>query len=130
MNGLLAVTMALGLVLVPRAAIAAPDVSGTWDLEMKWVGALETITSAGVCTFERHGDMLAGTCGSGSDRFPIVGRIDGNRLSWRVDVGTDGSAGRMEFSGELDEQGTTIRGACSVTGGQDGTFTMKKHQRP
>ena len=32
----------------------------------------------------------------------------------------------MEFNGEVDEQGTTIKGSCSVVGAQDGTFTMKK----
>lgn len=38
----------------------------------------------------------------------------------------DGTKGRMEFNGEVDEQGTAIKGSCSVVGAQDGAFTMKK----
>jgi hypothetical protein len=31
----------------------------------------------------------------------------------------------MEFDGEVDEQGGTIEGSCSVVGAMDGRFTMK-----
>jgi hypothetical protein len=34
----------------------------------------------------------------------------------------------MEFDGELEATGTTIEGSCSVVGGHDGTFTMKKQR--
>jgi hypothetical protein len=118
--------LVISTLIVPAVLRSASDVSGTWDLEMRWAGPTETITSAGVCRLEQRGDTLSGTCGSGADTFPVAGRIEGNQLSWRVDVTQGGSAGRMEFAGELDERGTTIRGACHIVGGQDGSFTMKK----
>ena len=104
-------------------ATSAADFSGTWDLAMEWSGDFR---STGVCTFKQEGDTLSGTCGS-PDKFPISGRVQNNKLNWQVDVEQDGAKGRMEFKGEVDEQGTTINGSCSVVGAaQDGTFTMKK----
>ena len=100
----------------------AADVSGTWNLEMIWSGDAK---STGVCTFEQDGGRLSGTCG-GTDKFPITGEIRNNNLSWQFDVEQDGNKGRMEFAGELDEQGTMIEGSCTVVGGQDGTFTMTR----
>ena len=100
----------------------AADVSGTWNLEMKW--SIDS-KSTGVCTFKQDGDKLSGTCG-GTDSFPITGRIQNNKLSWQLDVDQNGSKNRMEFDGEVDEQGATIEGSCSVVGAMDGSFTMKK----
>jgi hypothetical protein len=103
-------------------AVSASDVSGTWDLEMKWSGDAK---STGVCTFKQDGEKLTGTCGS-PEKFPITGRVESDRLSWEFDVSQEGNIGRMKFDGRLDEQGRTIKGSCSVVNGQDGTFTMKK----
>jgi hypothetical protein len=117
---LTALTVALfsGVGLVGSAA----DLSGTWDLEMKWASDSK---STGVCTFKQEGDKLSGTCG-GPDKFPIIGRVQNSKLYWQLDVEQSGTKGRMEFDGEVDEQGATIQGSCSVVGGQDGTFTLKK----
>ena len=98
------------------------DVSGTWDLEMTWASDAK---STGVCTFTQEGESLTGTCG-GTDRFPITGHVQNNRLSWECDVKQEGNQGRMRFEGELDQQGTTINGSCSIIGRPDGTFTLKK----
>ena len=108
--------------LAGTAAAQLASVSGTWELQMAWPEA----TSTGVCTFKQEGDTFTGTCGGTTDRFPVKGRVESNRLSWQVNVTQDGSTGRMEFSGELDAQGTTIRGTCNVVGANSGTFTMKR----
>ena len=101
---------------------SAVDLSGTWDLEMKWSSDSK---STGVCTFKQEGDRLSGTCGS-PDKFPIIGKVQNKKLYWQLEVEQSGTKGRMEFDGEVDEQGATIQGSCSVVGGQDGTFTLKK----
>ena len=115
--------MLLALTVVLAAASAA-DVSGVWDLEMRWPGDRQ---STGVCTFEQDGRTLTGTCG-GSDKFKLTGEVDDKRLTWAFDVEQDGNKGRMTFSGEVDEAGTTIKGACNVQGGLEGTFTMRKQR--
>ena len=114
--------LAVALLFGVGFAVWAADVSGTWDLEMKWSSDAK---STGVCTFKQEGDILSGTCGS-PDQFPITGRVQNNKLYWQLDVEQSGTKGRMEFDGEVDAQGATINGACGVVGGQDGTFTMKK----
>jgi carbon monoxide dehydrogenase subunit G len=114
------ILMTAGMLSAVASAQTA-NVSGTWELEMTWPEAKST----GSCTFQQQGENLAGTCG-GADRFPVKGRVEGNRLSWQVDVQQEGTTGRMEFSGELDREGTTIRGSCSVVGANSGTFTMKR----
>jgi hypothetical protein len=119
------VTLAMvALLSAPALTSSALDVSGTWDLEMRWAGDTK---STGVCTFNQEGEKLAGSCG-GADQFPLTGRLQNNRLSWQFDVKQDGGGGRMEFAGELDQQGTTITGSCRIVGGQDGTFTMKRQR--
>lgn len=114
--------LTVGLLSGVGLAVSAADVSGTWNLEMTWSTDSK---STGVCTFKQEGDKLSGTCGA-PDTFPITGRIQNNKLSWTLDVDQNGTKGRMEFNGEVDEQGATIEGACRVVGGLDGTFTMKK----
>ena len=118
----LATVLTVALLSGVGLAVSAADVSGTWDLEMRWSSDSK---STGVCTFKQEGDKLSGICGS-PDKFPITGRVQNNKLSWHLDVEQNGTKGRMEFNGEVDEQGATIKGSCSVVGGQDGTFTMKK----
>ena len=118
------VVTALTVALISGVGLAGSeaDFSGTWDLEMKWSSDSK---SNGVCTFKQEGDELSGTCGS-PDKFPIIGRVQNNKLNWQLDVEQGGTKGRMEFDGEVDQQGATINGSCGVVGGQDGTFTMKK----
>jgi carbon monoxide dehydrogenase subunit G len=120
MKRVVVVLVTVGMLSVAGSAQLA-NVSGTWELEMTWPEGKST----GTCTFQQEGESLTGTCG-GTDRFPVAGRVDGNRLSWQSDVKQDGATGRMEFSGELDRQGTTIRGSCSIVGLNSGTFTMKR----
>ena len=118
----LVTALTVALLCGVELAESAADFSGTWDLAMEWSGDSR---STGVCVFRQEGDKLSGTCGS-PDKFPISGRVQNNKLNWQLDVEQDGAKGRMEFNGEVDEQGTTIKGSCSVVGAQDGTFTMKK----
>ena len=117
--------LVLVLAILVMFAAAKPaqlaNVSGTWELEMTWPQAKST----GTCIFQQDGESLTGTCG-GADRFPVKGRVEGTHLSWQVDVKQNGATGRMEFSGELNQEGTTISGSCSVVGANIGTFTMKK----
>src|SRR5687767_8000753 len=114
--------LTVGLWFAPAFTSAGVDVSGTWDLEMRWNGGMK---STGGCTFKQDGTKLTGTCGS--EDSPLTGQIDSrNHLSWDVDVTQDGARGQMKFDGDLDEKGTSISGSCSVVDGANGTFAMKK----
>jgi hypothetical protein len=118
-----AVAWAIALAVASVAILVQANVSGTWDLEMRWPdGSIST----GACVFEQKGDALSGTCGGGNDRFPATGRVVGGDLSWAVDVKQGGADASMEFSGKVDGAGTTIAGTCRIVGVQGGTFTMKR----
>lgn len=114
------VLLTVGLVSVALLAQTA-NVSGNWELEMRWPGD----TSRGTCSFQQDGQRLTGTCG-GDDKFPLNGRVEGNRVSWQMEVPQGGATFRMEFAGELDPQSNTISGACTIVGANDGTFTLRK----
>jgi|SRR5687767_13178521 hypothetical protein len=103
---------------------SAADVSGVWDLEMRWPGDRQ---STGVCSFQQDDGKLTGTCG-GDDKFTLTGEVDNRRVTWSFAVEQNGNKGRMTFSGELNEAATTITGSCRIEGGLDGTFTMKKQR--
>ena len=116
----------VSLMLCPSRALTASDVSGTWNLEMRFP---PSITSTGTCMLRQERDMLTGTCGGETDRFRIThGEVIGNQVSWQLEVTQGGAAGLLRFAGELDREQTTINGSLSIDGGADGTFTMKKKQ--
>ena len=121
MKQVVAVILVVGTLAAPASGQVA-NVSGSWELQMAW----PEDTSTGSCTFKQEGDTFTGTCGSATERFPVTGRVERNRVSWQVNVTQDGSTSRMEFSGELDAQGATIRGTCSIVSANSGTFTMKR----
>jgi hypothetical protein len=110
----------LGL-LVLGSPVGAADISGVWDLAMVW----QSTDSHGTCAFKQENEKLTGTCG-GDDKFPITGEVVDKKLKWQFDVEQNGNKGRMTFDGVVDDAGTTIKGTCSIVGGQSGNFTMKK----
>jgi hypothetical protein len=116
--------LTISMMLNASSALTASDVSGTWDLQMRFP---PNLTSTGTCVLRQERDMLTGTCGGDADRFRITrGEVIGNQVSWQIEVTQGGAAGLMRFAGELDREETTINGALSIDGGADGTFTMKK----
>jgi hypothetical protein len=114
----------VSLMLCPCSALTASDVTGTWDLEMRFP---PSVTSTGTCMLRQERDILTGTCGGDTDRFRIThGEVLGIQVTWQLEVTQGGAAGLMRFAGELDRDGTTISGSLAIEGGPDGTFTMKK----
>ena len=113
----------VSMLMVALGGLAqSQTVTGSWDLEMRW----PDVTSSGSCTFQQDGETLTGSCGSGTDRFPVTGTVKGSRLSWEFYVRQDGAEGRMEFDGELDASGAAITGTCAVVDGPSGIFGMKR----
>ena len=111
------------LICVVVALFASPlgDVSGTWNLEMRW-GA-DARPSTAVCTLKESSGELAGKC---AEKSRITGEVRDRRLTFKVEVTESEQTGRMTFEGTLDESGTLISGTCLIPDGPSGTFTMKK----
>lgn len=115
--------MATLLMCLALASVTSPrvDVSGTWNLEMRWTG--NDNVSTGVCTLKQDAAKLTGKC---QENSTITGAVRDRQLTWNVDVNENGQNGRMTFKGALDDSGTTITGTCAIPDGPAGTFTMKK----
>ena len=113
-------TLLMCLALAGFTAFRA-DVSGVWNLEMRWTG--NDNVSTGVCTLKQDGGKLTGKCQKNST---ITGEVRDKQLIWTVDVNENDQMGRMTFEGPLDDTGTTIQGKCAIPDGPTGTFTMKK----
>jgi hypothetical protein len=97
------------------------DVSGRWNLEMRWAG--NDNVSTGVCTLQQDNGKLAGKC---QENSTVKGEIRDRQLTWDVEVNENGQKGRMTFEGTVDDAGETITGKCAIPDGPTGTFTMKK----
>lgn len=113
-------TLLMCLALVGFTSLRA-DVSGVWNLEMRWTG--NDNVSTGVCTLKQDNAKLTGKC---QENSTINGEVRDRHLTWNVDVNENGQKGRMTFEGTLDDAGTTISGKCAIPDGATGTFTMKK----
>jgi hypothetical protein len=113
-------TFLVSIVLASVVSLGA-DVSGVWNLEMRWAGIDKV--STGVCTLKQDDAKLTGKC---QENSTITGDVRDRQLTWTVDVNEHDQKGRMSFEGALDDAGTTISGKCAVPDGPTGTFTMKK----
>ena len=97
------------------------DVSGVWNLEMRWAG--NDNVSTGVCTLKQENGKVTGRC---QENSTVTGEVRDRQLTWNVEVNESGQKGRMTFEGTVDETGATITGKCAIPDGPSGTFTMKK----
>jgi hypothetical protein len=115
--------MVLFVVLLVLAPLSVREVSGVWDLDMQWSGSETHAT--GVCTIKQDGQKLTGSC---SAKSKLTGEITARNVTLQIDVEQDGNTGRMTFAGSIDEDSTTIKGACQIVGGPEGKFVMKKQK--
>jgi len=104
------------------------DVTGVWSVEFK--RDAHDYFSTGTCTFKQNDRKLTGDCGSESMANVLSGEVNGQRVTWRFKSGFDGSI-HAEFSGELDDEATTIRGGWHFVDSSDGatatgTFEARK----
>lgn len=77
-------TLLMCLALVSFTSSRA-DVSGVWNLEMRWTG--NDNVSTGVCTLKQDNDKLTGKC---QENSTIIGEVRGRQLTWNVDVNENG----------------------------------------
>jgi opacity protein-like surface antigen len=110
----LAIVAALALV----AAAAAPDVSGSWDVEFTFDES--SLAGGGIdCTFKQDGERLTGNCMSAS----VTGEVKEQRINWQMKAGQ--TQEMITFTGAVNEAGTSIDGKFSM-GDKSGRFTASK----
>ena len=120
----------LACIILPLAAarISAANLGGTWALEFQRDS--DSPLYAAECSLTQEGNRLSGSCLSGWESVqPIRGTIDGDNVSFRLTIGTDGEV-VASFSGKLDARETSITGTWRFVDAKgnsgDGTFTAEK----
>jgi hypothetical protein len=100
---------------------AAPDISGTWDVEANFD---DPSSGAGGfdCVVRQNAERLTGTCSEGT--AALAGEIDGQKVTWRVSNMAQPPV-VTTFTGALNASGTAIEGRFN-TGAKGGSFTAAK----
>jgi hypothetical protein len=117
-------TIFLSVLLVTTSALAvrADDVSlsGKWKIHTN----VEGNESDAECTFHPKDKNLSGGCATEQGDKPLVGQIDGQKVTWSYDSEYEGSPLTVKYSGTIDSAGTHLSGSVSVEQfGVDGDFT-------
>jgi hypothetical protein len=119
----LAATLALILsvvVTVAVAAVAAADISGTWNVDGDVVG--NPVKFA--CALKQAGEKLSGTATIQGKEVPMTGSVKDRVVTFTFDVDHEGTTYNNVYTGKIGENGV-IEGTIAV-GGVEGTFTAKK----
>ena len=112
-------TMLVALVLSVQAAAAA-DLTGAWKLEFKPDFSGNPATRD--CTFTQDGQKLAIDC----EGQKVSGAVKGRTVTFQFKTGQQNES-TADFSGTLDQKGTTIRGAWQLTpDNRKGNFELRK----
>ena len=113
----LGIAALVGLAFV--VLVAASDVSGRWDLDVKFDDS--SVQGGGIdCVFKQDGEQLTGNC---AGAVPLTGAIKGQNISWQTQGWSEEVT--IAYSGIVDETGTSIKGSFTI-GGKGGSFTALK----
>jgi hypothetical protein len=95
----------------------------------RWAAALD-IESMGIANvtlvFTQEGAKLGGTYTGRYGTFPLEGSIEGRKLSFTVYLKTDAGDSAMYFTGEVAEDGRTMKGGLTIEGMGDATWSAKR----
>jgi hypothetical protein len=109
------------LLLLALAIPALADVSGTWQVEGEVAGYPVSAT----CDMKTNENKLKGNCKiEGRGDADITGAVDGDTVTWQMDVEANGQVFRLVFTGKMDSE-TSIKGSIEVAD-MEGSFTAKK----
>jgi hypothetical protein len=109
--------------VLPVPAATAPDVTGTWDIEV--------ITPAGpgrpVFTFKREGEKLSGHYRGAFGEAPVTVTLSGTEIRFAVKVKAGNQEATIEYAGTVE--GTAMKGRVRIGTFTEGTFTGTKQAK-
>lgn len=111
---------ALGLFLATATLAFAADVDGTWSGTLNVTGADMPVS----WTFKADGNALTGSVNQGGMQSPIKdGKIDGNHISFVLEVDFQGQQMSVDYTGEVSADQIKLTGSVS---GQSFDYVVKK----
>jgi hypothetical protein len=104
-------------------AAAAADLTGAWKLDFK--PDLSGHETSHDCTFKQSGQKLAIDC----EGQKISGEVKGRNVTFEHKTGKQNEF-TLRYTGTLDENGTTIKGAWHLTSeNREGNFEAHKQEQ-
>jgi len=100
------------------SVLVAADISGTWSAAV----TLDAASGTATFVFKQTGENLTGTYTGRVGAGKVTGTIKGSDVEWSFQ---GGQAGKVSYTGKLDESGK-ITGAVDYGTLGKGTFTAEK----
>lgn len=98
----------------------APDVSGTWTLDVTTPAGGGTPTF----TFTQEEEKLSGRYSGQLGEAPITGTIKGSEIAFAFDASIEGNTIRVAYTGTVDKDG--MKGTVKFGDLGEGTFTGRR----
>jgi hypothetical protein len=116
------------LLVSASTMMAAPDVSGVWNLDFD--PDFSGHRGTGQCTFKQADKKLTGNCGTDSPNpTAISGEVNGQKVVFRFKTGTKNEI-TATFTADLDDQARTMKGTWHFIDGEkkerEGRFEARK----
>ncbi|MCR4376400.1 MAG: hypothetical protein NUW22_16285, partial [Acidobacteria bacterium] len=120
--------VAAALVLTGAATAAQQKPADAVSLTGKWLMTLEMEvgTASPVLVLKHDGAKLAGTYTGRYGEYPLVGKVDGNKVEFAVTISAEGTETIMNFAGELTPADGFLRGFATLGGMGDATWLAKR----
>ena len=100
------------------------------SLTGRWAMALD-IREMGVANvalvLAQDGEKITGTYTGRYGEFPLAGTLKAKAIEFTVTLDTEGGRSTMYFSGEIAEDGRTMKGGATIEGLGDASWSAKKH---
>jgi hypothetical protein len=114
--------------LVVQARQARPDTNAAPDLTGKWAMTLEMSMGTGTPTLDikQENEKITGTYTGRYGTFPLQGKLKERAIEFSVMMSAEGQEVTLGFTGEVAEDGQTMKGHASVGEMGDATWSAKK----
>lgn len=122
---------AVVLVLAGAVTTFAQKAPEAVNLTGKWLMTLEMEvgTSSPVLVFKHEGEKLAGTYTGRYGTYPLVGKVDGQKVEFVVTINAEGTETLMNFAGELTPDGQVLKGGAELGGMGQATWLAKREKK-
>lgn len=106
----------------PKATVA---LTGKWAMTME----MEIGSATTALVFKQEADKLTGTYTGRYGTFPLAGKVKDRAIEFVVTINAEGTESLMNFWGELNEAGDTIRGTAELGGMGQATWFAKPDKK-
>lgn len=133
------IVVALGLAVGLAAPVPAqgkpeqkPDSKATQTVAGKWAMTLEMSMGTGTPTLDlkQDGEKITGTYTGRYGTFDLQGSVKERAIQFSFTMSAEGQSVTMSFTGEIAQDGQTMKGTAVLGEMGDATWTAKREKTP